>query len=53
MDLEQTPIEQILRYLKLHQMDENYYLINKTILHKKEIEAVKKFEKDWYETKIQ
>lgn len=42
MDFNKTPVEYFIEYLKLHKVDDNYYLIGRQSVHKDFVEVIKK-----------
>lgn len=42
-----TPIEYFIEYLRLHKVDDIYYLINRQSIHKDFLEVIKKYEEEY------
>lgn len=40
----ETPLERLIRYLKLHKVDEEFYLIGRASIHENFLEMLKNYE---------
>lgn len=45
--MKKTPVEYFIDYLKLHKVDDTYYLTDRLSIHQDFIEAVKKYEQEY------